>query len=352
MFINVEKGRKHEKISCTLHIITDGFLSSCGHYDVDTLTYAFFPYIPDAGYYQEIIEKRWAEIEPDIELVRAEWDCYYDGVPDGIDVIMYDAVVQEALIENGWIQPIDPDKVYNAEDIFPFALEGLTADGRLYGIPALLCGSFMIYDMDCADLAAAEHLTDLADESETLVINSKFSMNRPQYIHEILADTLGEANPTAGSDSDELMALVDTLAVDAHEQDDDAQVAAAYDSGIGKGYIGFSESIRLLNRRISRTGIKTISFSDQDDLPRMYVDAAAVNSKVKGKRLEKSIELMNIIAEADVLSSLSVENGIPQYLLLARQSSYEPLVKQFPIYEQLEKMASNENNRTILGPRP
>ena len=37
---------------------------------VDTLTYAVFPYIPDAGYYQEIIEQRWAKIEPDIELVR------------------------------------------------------------------------------------------------------------------------------------------------------------------------------------------------------------------------------------------------------------------------------------------
>lgn len=341
-----------KKILAPIILLVTVFLTACGQNDVDTLIYAVFPYLPDAGYYQEIIERRWAEIEPDIKLVRAEWNCYYDGVPDGIDVIMYDAVEQEALIENGWIQPIDPDMVQNVDDIFPFVLEGLTADGRLYGIPALLCGSFMIYDTYCADLAAAEHLTDFAGESEILVVNSKYSMNRPQYIYEILADTLGEANPAAGRGSDDLMALVDRLAVDAYEQDNDEQVALAYDSGIGKGYIGFSESIRFLQRRISRTGIKTISFSDQSDLLRMYVDAAAVNSKVKGKRLEKSIELMNVITESDVLSSLSVENGVPQYLLLARKSSYEPLVKRFPIYEQLEKIASDENNRTILGPRP
>ena len=34
----------------------------------------------------------------------------------------------------------DEEDVWEAEDIFPFALEGLTVDGRLYGIPVFLCG--------------------------------------------------------------------------------------------------------------------------------------------------------------------------------------------------------------------
>lgn len=40
---------------------------------VDSLTYAVFPYLPDCTYYQEIIEARWAELEPDIRPIRAEW---------------------------------------------------------------------------------------------------------------------------------------------------------------------------------------------------------------------------------------------------------------------------------------
>jgi len=64
------------------------------------------------------------------------------------------------------------------------------------------------------------------------------------------------------------------------------------------------------------------------------------------------MELLNVIAEADVLSSLSVNNGLPQYLLLARKSPYESLAKRFPLYAQLEKLASDENNQTILGPEP
>ena len=93
------------------------FIASCGYHRIDTLTYAVYPYIPDAEYYQEIIERRWKEIEPNIKLVRAEWDCYYDGAPEGIDVIMYDAVMRDALIENGWIQPIDPDTEANPMEV-------------------------------------------------------------------------------------------------------------------------------------------------------------------------------------------------------------------------------------------
>jgi hypothetical protein len=273
-------------------------------------------------------------------------------VPEGIDVIMYDAVMRDTLIEGGWIQPIDPDTVQNAEDIFPFALEDLTVDGRLYGVPVFLCGNFLIYDMSCTDLAEAEHLTDFRDESELLVINSELDFNRPQYLYEVLADTLGEANPMEGEDTDGMMELIDRLAIDTHKRDDDTQVTLAYDAGIGKGYIGFSESLRLLSKRISQTRIKSISFSYQDDVARLYVDAAAINSKVKGPRFEKCIELVNIIAEANVLSALSVQNGAPQYLLLARKTPYQTLREQFPLYAELEKLASNDHNHVILGPRP
>ena len=73
----------------------------CAEARVDALTYAVFPYLPDSGYYQQIIEHRWAEVEPEIPLVRAEWDCYTDGAPEGIDVVMFDAVMLESLVDAG-----------------------------------------------------------------------------------------------------------------------------------------------------------------------------------------------------------------------------------------------------------
>ena len=40
--------------------------AACSGETVDALTYAVFPYVPDVEHYQELVERRWAEIEPDI----------------------------------------------------------------------------------------------------------------------------------------------------------------------------------------------------------------------------------------------------------------------------------------------
>ncbi|MBQ4427265.1 MAG: hypothetical protein II881_05885 [Oscillospiraceae bacterium] len=324
--------------------------SACGVERVDTLTYAVFPYLPDVGYYQELIESRWAEVEPEIKLVRAEWDCYLDGVPEGIDVIMYDASLRDTLIANKRIRPISRNAVKDSEDIFPFALDGFAVGDNLYGIPIFLCGNFLIYDLDSEKLAAAAHITDLSDASEILVINSEDPMNRPQYIAEAAADIQGEANSSAYSDPEDIMLLIDRLAIDSHKHDDNTGVAMAYDSGADQGYIGYSESMCLLKNRIDRTGIKSISFSDRENTLRLYADAAAVTSGIKGLRCEKCLELMNVMSDINVLTSLSVHEGAPQFLLLARKTPYESLADQFPIYKDLEYLASNEKNHVVLTP--
>ena len=320
---------------------------------VDTLTYAVYPYLPDSEYYQELIEQRWAEVEPQIKLVRADWDCYYDDAPENIDVVMYDCVMRDKLIDSGWIQPIDSDSILDAGDIFPFALEGVISDGKMYGIPVFLCGNFLIYDRECEALAKAEYITDLDGESELLLISSDDSRERIQYTREALADTTGEANPpddVSTESVEEIMALIDRLAIDKHTEDQSDQLAKAYESGEGMGYISFSETMRLLEKRFPQTDIKMIGFSDDLNLPRLYEDAVAVTEGVDGVRYEKCLELMNIIADADILSQLSVQEGNPQYLLLARKSLYKKLADQFPLYEKLEELVSDENSSVIIDP--
>ncbi|MBO5535378.1 MAG: hypothetical protein J6B53_08265, partial [Clostridia bacterium] len=132
---------------------------------------------------------------------------------------MYDSVVQDKLIREGWIQSISPDAVREAQDIFPFALEGLTVQDRLYRIPVFLCGNFLIYDRDSPKMAGAEHITDFDAESEILVINSEAPINRSQYAIEITADMLGAANPPADERAETVLSLMDQLAVKAHRKD-------------------------------------------------------------------------------------------------------------------------------------
>ena len=71
---------------------------------------------------------------------------------------------------------------------------------------------------------------------------------------------------------------------------------------------------------------------------------------MKGQRYEKCLELMNVMAEAEVLTGLSVQDGAPQYLMPARKTPYGELAERFPLYAQMEKLAGNEGNHTILTP--
>ena len=123
---------------------------------------------------------------------------------------------------------------------------------KLYGIPVFLCGNYLIYDRDSEMLASAEHITDLAEEAQILVINSENDFNKKQYVYEISADIRGEANPSIDSNAEEYLSLIDRLADKAHKKDVSDQVAMAFDSGIGQGYIGYSESIRLLRNRLDK----------------------------------------------------------------------------------------------------
>ena len=51
-----------------------------------------------------------------------------------------------------------------------------------------------------------------------------------------------------------------------------------------------------------------------------------------------------------MLTALSVQDGLPQYLLLARKTPYQVLSGLFPLYAQMEELASDENNCVILTP--
>lgn len=88
----------------------------------------------------------------------------------------------------------------------------------------------------------------------------------------------------------------------------------------------------------------------QENVSRLYSDAAAITAGVEGERYDKCLELMNVMAEADVPTELSVEDGAPQYLMLARKSPYQELADRFPLYAEMEKIAGNEENYVILTP--
>ena len=56
------------------------------------------------------------------------------------------------------------------------------------------------------------------------------------------------------------------------------------------------------------------------------------------------------MADADLLSELSVQDGAPQYLMLARRSPYQALSEAFQFYDRLGESAGYADNHVILTP--
>ena len=83
-----------------------------------TVTYSLYPYLPDVDYYRAIIEEEWDQIHPDVDLVYSDYNCYYDGAPEGIDVIMYDSLLEQSMISDGYLRPVEQQDIDGKEGFF------------------------------------------------------------------------------------------------------------------------------------------------------------------------------------------------------------------------------------------
>ncbi len=126
------------------------------------LTYSLYPYLPETEYCIEVLEEEWEKQHPEVDLEYVPYDCYFDGKPEGIDVIMYDTILEREFIEKGYIKPLNiPDSI-DTEDFYEFTLEPVSGYSDHYGIPVFLCCDLLIYDKENQALSEADDIFDVA----------------------------------------------------------------------------------------------------------------------------------------------------------------------------------------------
>lgn len=104
-----------------------------------TLEVALYPYVPDLKRFQAVVQDAWEREHPDATLHFADWDCYASDPDPALDVFVFDGIYLSSFARQGYLLPIPMETVQNAEDIFPFALEGCICGEELYALPQLLC---------------------------------------------------------------------------------------------------------------------------------------------------------------------------------------------------------------------
>ena len=118
------------------------------------LKVALYPYIPQEKKFAEWIEAEFERQHPDIDLVVRPMDAgdlAYDheragaalkdeSHPDHQHLLEIDTVILGELIEDKALVPF----AVSGADFYPFAINAVTIDGAVYGVPHWTCGNFLM----------------------------------------------------------------------------------------------------------------------------------------------------------------------------------------------------------------
>ena len=328
---------------------------------VKQISAAIYPDLPNIELFETLLKEKWAQLEPEVTLNLERWNCYATPT-NNCDVLMYDALVLTYLVENKRIQAIAPDDMENVDGIFPFAMDGAFHKGWYYGMPYFLCGDFLIYYKDDADVAAAENVSQLytvgkkkqKENPDTgLAVFSEYSA--PYYYLDVYIDfsekyTFFDNLPDSKNLDKRLLRYLDEISSITLDPSDPKTTAMTslelFAQGYAFAFLGMSEHMSSLNHIADQLAIKNFAFAEEENIPMLYTDVVSIASHVTDpEKLELCKKLMNLIASEEFLADYCFRSGGPQYILPARESVYLAAEKDYPLYGQLHELVTHPANR-------
>ncbi len=344
--------------------------------DTITLSVALFPYVPDVEYFKKVITDTWksdaSHNNVNLEFIT-DWDCYSSGeVPDEYDIVVLDAIYLREYAEKGELLAINEADIDNYEDILPFVREGLKVDGKIYGMPEMICANLFFYRAGDEDVAQAGNVDKLYE----VMGSYEYTEPEPEKGKGLIVDmSSGTGNICLYLDAitDEKAVYSDFAQMPDLENIDEGAVQSlnelilmagekgayyvtygSYDragwfgSGSGRAYIGYSESMAQMGP-LDDVKVNTLSLADREDIPLFYADVAAINSNLSTdeRKKEYALELLNVITNSDVVTQTIKRDNDCQFILPARSSCYAALKEDFPIYVQLEAIVQKSNNHVF-----
>ncbi len=332
--------------------------------ETEGISVAIYPYIPDKSLFRDILTRQWEAMEPDVELTFVDWDCYEEPDPEQIDVMMFDALFTTYLAEAGYIQPIAEEVLQEKEGILPFAVKGAYHNNQLYGVPYLVCSDFLMHRTEDTELAAVKNMKELCDLLETrrqthstdgLVI--KYDSHYPYYYLDALIDFSGnytvydEAPDTKMPDQQvhsRLRRIRDSLPANVDPEDlmKDTRRCRLFTEGVCSVYYGYSEDISMMDGIEDEITVRTVSFSEKENIQLFYADIAGMGTHVTDPaEQELCIKLMNLIGSEEFQQELCFGTEDVQYMLPARMDVYIPAQEKYPVYGQLRELVLDERNQ-------
>jgi thiamine pyridinylase len=336
-----------------------------------TLQVALYPYVPRIDQFKIAIQQAWQQVQPTVQLTfmePKEWDGGYNmDPPDKADVYVFDVMYFERFREKNLV-PMAPSEIQDAADFLPYARDAVIVDGNYYAIPQLGCANILFYNANDAQLANASTLGQVNAALSQCTYTSEIPPDRRGLMLDMAGRTTNatlyldiahsangqyplpqptQPDPSYIANQKTMLNMASFWNITS--QNPNAYVRGVwYSQGYGRAFMGFTEAMSAMTpEALSTIGFKVMPLSDTTgNRPLFYVDAVGVNTKTveRGTR-NLAVQLANVIAAADtVVASFQAQSGTnPQYLMSTRNSVFQRLGTQYPIYQRMYQLAQNAN---------
>ncbi len=318
------------------------------------LNVSLYKSIPDYDSFEKTVGQCWKEIHPEAELNFVDWDCYSGTVPDDLDVFVLDTLSLDAFAEKDYLLALSEEEIQDYDDLIPSFVEGCRVDGEICAIPQLLCTDLLYTRKDDAGLKNVKSIHELYEtlgSSGLLLDKQSAGLGICMYMQAQIDGTQQYTDhyPPIEEDTLDQEAIASLEEIRNMHQTDPEGIpedsgwfpyARKFAEGMGDAYIGFSESMDVMEEGASEMDFRLFSMTDDKDIPVFYVDAAAVNAKISDEKRALAIDFLNMITGKDLLARASAKDGDPRYLLTPRYSVYDMLEPDYPIYADLKTVAS------------
>ena len=338
-------------LAAAVVLITHGAIAA-GRNRITSLNVVTLPLLMNEEYAQELLVEMWAEIEPEITLNFVKRSYGSVDYPEEIDVLEFDFENIGYLSRLGYFRELDPADIRAYDQLIPFAKENLTVGGKIYGVPQLLCGNYLVYHRGDAEMDEVESFADLIEvmergHTEGLPITSDadkvwidFGRQYAYYALDGMVDDHGTYEPFSAALVEEHMPeiydLFDRVMDWSMETEDGNADPTAFGAGQGRAVLCYSEKIWETGLPAEDLVIRPIAFADGPNIPLAYLDSVAVSDWVKDeKRYEKCLELVDLMTSKEYVERLLTYQGKPQYFVPARDDVFKEYAEKYPLYAEL-----------------
>ena len=319
-----------------------------------TLNVSLFKYVPDPAFFEKAVEDCWKEKHPDVALNFVDWDCYSGEVPENLDVFVMDTIVLDGLAGRGYLLTLSEDDIQDYDDLIPAFVEGCRVNGELCAVPQLLCTDLLFTRKEDDALKSVNSIFELSDaldgnelileKTDPIFLTATYLQaltdEEQQYMDHFPSIEAGTLSPKAVDSLEKIREMHLPVPEDTTEERGLYDFARIFADGLGRAYIGYSESMSAMGENAAEMDFRLFSMTDDPNIPLFYVDVAAVNAKISPEKKAPALDLLNLITGEDLLARASISADGPQYLFTSRYSVYDALAPEYPIYHDLKKIVS------------